>query len=146
MKAIFVPFLCAVALATMAGAGVQHWLLVRSQVASPTHPAAPAPPASATAPDSLPTTGPATAPAATAVDPELAARLDRVIAGQEKLMERLTQIDRQNTDLRDQVAETNRDLMELQFRVDSHSESFRPLRTTQSNSLRPESTVLPPRG
>jgi malonyl CoA-acyl carrier protein transacylase len=79
------------------------------------------------------------------VDPELVARLERVIAGQEKIMERFAQLDRQNIDLRDQVAETNRDVMELQFRVDSHSESFRPLRAVQVNTLAPDSSVLPPR-
>ena len=33
-----------------------------------------------------------------------------------------------NVDLQEQLRETNRDLNELQFRVDTHSESFRPLR------------------
>ena len=33
----------------------------------------------------------------------------------------------QNHDLLDQLAETNRDLMKLEFRVDTHSESFRPM-------------------
>lgn len=35
-----------------------------------------------------------------------------------------------NRELRNQVAETNRDLMELQFQVDTHSEQFRPLNVT----------------
>lgn len=34
--------------------------------------------------------------------------------------------------LRDQLAESNRDISELQFRVDTHSESFRPLRAPSS--------------
>lgn len=36
-------------------------------------------------------------------------------------------IELQNRDLRDQVAETNRDVMNLQFRVDTYSSSFRPM-------------------
>lgn len=35
-----------------------------------------------------------------------------------------------NRELRNQVAETNRDLMELQFQVDTHSDQFRPLNVT----------------
>jgi hypothetical protein len=141
MKGIFIPFTCAVALATMAGAGVQHWLLVRDQVQSPPQALAPLPALS----EPAPAIAPAPLAQAAAVDPELVARLERVIAGQEKIMERFAQLDRQNIDLRDQVAETNRDVMELQFRVDSHSESFRPLRAVQVNTLAPDSSVLPPR-
>lgn len=48
--------------------------------------------------------------------------------------------------LRDQIAEANRDLMELQFRIDTHSESFRPLRTAPDADPRPVGGggVLPP--
>jgi len=143
MKGIFIPFTCAVALATMAGAGVQHWLLVRDQVQSPPAALAALPALSEPAPTITPAPAPVAQPAA--VDPELVARLERVISGQEKIMERFAQLDRQNIDLRDQVAETNRDVMELQFRVDSHSESFRPLRAVQVNTLAPDTSVLPPR-
>ncbi|BCX49110.1 hypothetical protein HAHE_30180 [Haloferula helveola] len=34
-------------------------------------------------------------------------------------------------DLRTQIAETNRDLMELRFQVDTHSDQFRPLNTVE---------------
>lgn len=54
----------------------------------------------------------------------------------------------QNRDLLDQLAETNRDLMKLQFRVDTHSESFRPLPVSEDRpftSLDDELGVLPPR-
>lgn len=40
-----------------------------------------------------------------------------------------------NLDLQDQLEETNRDLNELQIRVDSHSESFRPMRASSSGSI-----------
>ena len=53
--------------------------------------------------------------------------------------------DRAQQDLRDQVAETNRDLMELQFRVDSHSREFRPLRSVQDSPYANAPGVLPPR-
>ena len=63
----------------------------------------------------------------------------------------MKQIKRENTTLRDQMAETNRDLMKLEFRVDTHSESFRPLPTTEDEvTLEPPLIdegpgVLPPR-
>jgi len=53
-----------------------------------------------------------------------------------------------NLNLVDQMAETNRDLMKLEFRMGTHSESFRPLPV---NDERPATSfddgpgVLPPR-
>ncbi len=69
----------------------------------------------------------------------------------EALLDEMKQIKRENTTLRDQMAETNRDLMKLEFRVDTHSESFRPLPTTEEEvTLEPPQIdegpgVLPPR-
>jgi hypothetical protein len=65
----------------------------------------------------------------------------------DKLLRIVESLERQNQDLREQQGETNRDLMELQFRVDTHSESFRPLRTTQSPETAYDQApgVLPPR-
>ena len=54
----------------------------------------------------------------------------------------------QNRDLLDQLAETNRDLMKLEFRVDTHSESFRPMPVSEDRpftSVDDEPGVLPPR-
>ena len=54
-----------------------------------------------------------------------------------------------NKELQDQLEETNRDLSELQFRVDTHSQSFRPLRFTTDaasileGSISPGSTMQP---
>lgn len=48
----------------------------------------------------------------------------------------------------DQMAETNRDLMKLEFRVDTHSESFRPMPVSQEGSFTNFDEgpgVLPPR-
>ena len=42
----------------------------------------------------------------------------------------LAELVEMNRELRNQVAETNRDLMELQFQVDTHSDQFRPLNVT----------------
>ena len=59
-------------------------------------------------------------------------------------------IQNQNRDLLGQIAETNRDIMKLEFRVDTHSESFRPLPVSEdrpfSSSIDAEGPgVLPPR-
>lgn len=45
----------------------------------------------------------------------------------ENLIAEMRALKNENRDLRDQIGETNRDLMKLEFRVDTHSESFRPL-------------------
>ena len=66
----------------------------------------------------------------------------------ETLVSRMESLQNQNRDLLDQLAETNRDLMKLQFRVDTHSESFRPLPVSEDKpftSLEEEIGVLPPR-
>ncbi len=68
----------------------------------------------------------------------------------EALITKMQSLQNQNRDLLDQIAETNRDLMKLEFRVDTHSESFRPLPTSEERpdtSLESEleSGVLPPR-
>lgn len=46
------------------------------------------------------------------------------------LMEVLVAIRDEQKNIRQQVSETNRDMDELTFRVDSHSTQFRPLQTT----------------
>jgi hypothetical protein len=64
-------------------------------------------------------------------------------------MERLlTELVTQNRYLLNQVSETNRDLMTLQFQVDSHSTQFRPLNLAEDPSPEPFEHdyigVLPP--
>ncbi|NNC88147.1 MAG: hypothetical protein HKN82_06765 [Akkermansiaceae bacterium] len=58
-----------------------------------------------------------------------------------------TQMRSEADSLRDQVSEFNRDITELQFRVDSHSESFRPLRVAPDRFARREAAhpLLPPK-
>ncbi len=66
----------------------------------------------------------------------------------DSLMSRLESLQNQNRDLLDQVAETNRDLMKLEFRVDTQSESFRPLTVEdpiEDASYQDVTGVLPPR-
>lgn len=48
-----------------------------------------------------------------------------------ELLTELKQLRNENRDLRDLMGETNRDVMKLAFRVDTHSESFRPLPTSE---------------
>lgn len=60
----------------------------------------------------------------------------------------MNRVEAQNRDLLDQLAETNRDMMKLEFRVDSHSESFRPLplvEETPFSRIDQSPGVLPPR-
>lgn len=52
----------------------------------------------------------------------------KAIAGQdEALLEILTAIRAEQSALRKQISESNRDIDELTFRVDTHSDSFKPL-------------------
>lgn len=68
----------------------------------------------------------------------------------ENLIRKMEGLQNQNRDLLDQLAETNRDLMKLEFRVDTHSESFRPLPVNEelreiSSGNEFTSGVLPPK-
>ena len=68
--------------------------------------------------------------------------------GDEALIAKMDGLQTQNRDLLDQLAETNRDLMKLEFRVDTHSESFRPMPVSEERrftSVDEEPGVLPPR-
>lgn len=51
----------------------------------------------------------------------------------QELIREMQHLRTQNRDLLNQVAETNRDLMKLEFRVDTHSEQFRPLPVAEDN-------------
>jgi hypothetical protein len=157
MKQSFVPIFCAVALTGMLGAGATHWWSVRQLVAlsakrpASASPAIPKTDAVASTPAvALPVA--AAVPALPAATPPVTARVEAPVNKSEReffssLVDELKTVRQQNQDLRDQVAETNRDLMELQFRVDTHSESFRPLKvTSEPATLQSEiDGVLPPR-
>lgn len=49
----------------------------------------------------------------------------------EELLAEVRALRNENKNLIDQVAETNRDMMKMEFRLDTHSESFRPLPTSE---------------
>ena len=80
--------------------------------------------------------------------------LREIVARLQELKSANLELQGVNRDLQDQLEETNRDISELQFRVDTHSESFRPLRTSSGtgsiirNSISPGRTrhpLLPPK-
>jgi hypothetical protein len=177
MKFTLIPATCTLALACMASAVASHWWSVGEFAAAlstpprllppPPSPAATAIPAAlpaAIAVVAAPTPPPASAP----VPPATAAPVQVLAAAPpapaqalppspaqveffETLLDEMKQLKRANTALRDQVAETNRDLMKLEFRVDTHSESFRPLPVAEEEpGVEPSliddgSGVLPPR-
>lgn len=67
---------------------------------------------------------------------------DPTVEALEEIVERLRELKDVNQDLRgqnnqlqEQLKDTNRDLMELQFRVDTHSQEFRPLPVSSSVSI-----------
>ena len=69
----------------------------------------------------------------------------------DSLVAEIQRLGKSNETLRDQLAELNRDLMQLEFRVDTHSESFRPLpvneeqiATTSEEPIEEEASLLPP--
>lgn len=138
-------YLCVASLSAMLGAGVSHFWSVQTFSAqfSPENPPVFVMP-------SLPVVAPkiapkseapkaATAPKAqpAASQPLAAAPVPMNSAQQEffnTLLTELKQIKNENQDLRDLMGETNRDVMKLAFRVDTHSESFRPLPTVEENT------------
>jgi hypothetical protein len=156
MKASVVPVICSIALTGMLGAGATHWWSVRQLVAlagklpsqRPSEAIQAKPPAIATP---VPVAAPVV-PVPVPPAPPVVAKTEPGPGKSEReffssLVDELKAVRQQNQELRDQVAETNRDLMELQFRVDTHSESFRPLKvTSEPASLQSEvSGVLPPK-
>lgn len=148
MKPPSIPFVCSVALACMSAAGVSHWWSVR-QFTGAIH-------------TGLPLTHPTALPEAQPNAAEMLAKtqlqnksLSVSTASQKEfydamhsLVAEVKNLRSQNLNLVDQMAETNRDLMKLEFRVDTHSESFRPLPTSEERSdtsLDDGPGVLPPR-
>jgi hypothetical protein len=151
MKTSTIPMICGIALAAMSAAGFSHWWSVNSFVAvvdaglpipAPVKPAA----------------KPAETPAAKPAAPTLAAHTPKAAPAApdeamqkkfyESLIAKMESIQNQNRDLLDQVAETNRDVMKLEFRVDTHSESFRPMPVNEERldtSFVDGPGVLPPR-
>lgn len=145
MKSHTLPLICGVAVAAMCGAGLSHWWSLRQFSTAMNHPA----PAAHPLPPAVAAVEPAAKPAAAVLVRTAAAPPP---AEQQKfydaLLSRMEGLQNQNRDLLDQLAETNRDLMSLEFRVDSHSASFRPLPVSEDQpftSLDSDIGVLPPR-
>lgn len=153
MNANTFPTLCGVALAAMTAAGFSHWWSVREfsvaienglPLAQPVHPSE--------KPVEAPPAIKPTLLAQTPKTPVVAAVSPATDEAQRKFYESLVQkmesLQNQNRDLMDQVAETNRDVIKLEFRVDTHSESFRPLKVNEERidtSFDDGPGVLPPR-
>lgn len=163
MKTSTLPVICGAALAAISTAGLSHWWSVNQfvaavdqglPVASPpvelVKPKTPAKPVKSNpAPASPPAPAPVVAKSTPAASPAQSTKPDpRQQEFYEALLSKLENLQNQNRDLLDQLAETNRDIMKLEFRVDTHSESFRPLPVTEERidtSFEDEPGVLPPR-
>jgi len=159
------PALCLVALACMIAAGASHWWSVQQMAlvldASPSLPLAittdapkDAKPAVAQAevPAAAPDLAAAQIPASVAAAPPVGEPIEMQQQFYQELIHEMQNLRSQNRDLLNQVAETNRDLMKLEFRVDTHSEQFRPLPvaedtfgTTYGTSFDDSPGLLPPR-
>ncbi|MCX6880037.1 MAG: hypothetical protein NTW21_40480 [Verrucomicrobia bacterium] len=163
MKSSAIPLTCCLTLAALSGAVLSHWwslrefgtaasnaprpALARSPVSTPVTQPTSFPDAKVLASQPPPAPAPAPAPIpATAAAPSAAQR-----EFFESLLDEMKQLKQANLALRDHIAETNRDLMKLEFRVDTHSESFRPLPVTEEeatlDTMAPSDGpgVLPPR-
>ncbi len=145
MKSTAIPLTCSMALIAMLAAGLSQWWSVNQLVAavSGTHPKriqvnVPAIPNRARAAETKPAATPETVAQSS---PKFGTASEKFF---EAMLAEMKSLKQQNQDLKDQVAETNRDMMEVQFRLDSHSESFRPLKiAAEPNDDGPG--VLPPR-
>jgi hypothetical protein len=152
MKPATVPILCGAALVAMSTAATCHWWSVGQFVAA-VHAGLPVMPA---APPATPSGGSAqpkpAVPRLLAQGPKTPEPAPTTDATQKKFYEaliaKMESLQNQNRDLLNQVAETNRDMMNLNFRVDTFSDSFRPMPVSED---RPDTSsedgpgVLPPR-
>ena len=154
MKPSTLPILSSISLAAMVAAGASHWWSVNQWVSA--FPAGPPvqPEHYETQAATKPVDGPQAKPPFPTSAPELdpSQKLPPPDSAQknfyEALVKKMENLQNQNQDLLDQMAETNRDVMKLGFRVDTHSESFRPMPVSDD---RPDTSsddgpgVLPPR-
>lgn len=151
MKAYAIPASCCLALTAVLSAGLSHWWSVRQFTGLIENGL---PVASAPAPQAAPATAPAAATLASQTGRKTTNPMPSEPASKSQedffaaLVEKMNRVEAQNRDLLDQLAETNRDMMKLEFRVDTHSESFRPLPLVEEkpfSSLDQIPGVLPPR-
>ena len=145
------PLICGVMLVAMVSAGMSHFWSVKEFVSHyPSAPAARILPAPGEDPEILPEIQ--TTPLANHSDPKKNGPSEEFF--KELLAEvRVLRSENKNLkNLEDQMAETNRDLMKMGFRLDGYSESFRPLPTSEERDDRSSLEgfddlpgVLPPR-
>jgi hypothetical protein len=155
MKSSPLPKISGVALVALSATGFSHWWSVNQFVSAvqggiPLPIAAPAAPRDAPAVEpSAPDTGSLPFAMNDAKPALTGASSPSQKAFYEALVARMERLQNQNRDLLDQVAETNRDVMKLEFRVDTHSESFRPMPIPDdlysATSFDDGPGVLPPR-
>lgn len=147
-----VPVICAISLAAMAAAGASHWWSVKQFLSTaPSNIQSPAKENLQDVVEAGVFKPEISTPAVqhTEVAPPTPS-LSGVDLSQQKfyetLVDKMERLQTQNRDLLDQLAETNRDLMKLEFRVDTHSESFRPLPVSEQfdTSFDDSPGVLPP--
>lgn len=151
MKPSTIPLTCGVALIAMSTAGISHWWSVRQLTAAintgiPLPASLPPPVSPDTKPLKVPAPPSVLAASQSTATPNIPQPRQKDFY--EALISKMESLQNQNRDLLDQVAETNRDLMKLEFRVDTHSESFRPLPTSEERSdtsFEDEPGVQPPR-
>ncbi len=144
MNLNFIPMTCSLALTTMATAFVSTWWPVRdlgADMRDVTWLVVPNP--SQINPHALTELRPA---AESLAIQKFAPRDPNIIEIQkdqfDALLRELKQLKKDNSAILDQMSEINRDLMELEFRVDTHSESFRPLPVSEDQLVPPEATIV----
>ena len=154
MKTSAVPIVCGFALVVMSSAGVSHWWSVRqfSAAVASGHLLVPKEETVTPLPESPPQDHrplPFSQPDLLAMSPKAAAAPDATQAKFfESLISKIENLQNQNRDMLDQIAETNREVMITNFRVDTHSESFRPMPVNEDafeTSFDDGPGVLPPR-
>lgn len=128
------PVICGTMVAAMMAAGVSHYWSVESFVANyPTTPAVRILPTNTVFPSNI---APKKQLGTSQNSAELTSAPTRPQDANSKeffenLIQELRNLRNENRDLTNQIAETNRDLMKMQFQIDTYSESFRPLPTSQ---------------
>jgi hypothetical protein len=157
MKSTAIPLTCSLALVAMLAASLSQWWAVNQLVLAvggtmPRQMHSVMPPVSAptqAAASSKILNTPAIADAQQG--PAYEKFFESLVGKLNAVEKRNVLVEQQNQDLRDQIAATNNDIMEIQFRLDSHSESFRPLKYSPETKIAPDANpddgpgVLPPR-
>jgi hypothetical protein len=149
MKGIAIQLISSsVALAMMAGGAGVHWWKVRGMESTTASPQWLSLSLEKPGGDPVMTasSGPGTRVPGEGPDPSRT-ELNSIVSTMEEMVSVLKDLRTENDDLRDQVKEINRDLNEAELRLDSHSESFRPLKASSGmrELISSEHPLLPPK-